>query len=174
MLAHSATYFYQFVETATRSSSSSTPTCTFRRAARPLTVTRAFRGSYQWAPDGRRVDAAGAKYSARHAAGVQSSPTGNTVPEILAYLKRAAAADGTRPNGTFYYMQNADVRSTARHDGFAAAVAELNTLGFAAEVEHGVVPAGRKDILRPHHRLAEGPAAAHANCRLLPARWSTT
>lgn len=162
----SATFFHQFVERSDPQLLTLNNNRFFTAAQVPLTPTRAFRGSYEWAPDHRRVTTGGAKYLLATSLGY-IQPDCNTVPEILTYLKRAAAADGTRPKGTFYYMQNANVRSTARHAGFAAAVAELNTLGFAARIEKGVVPAGRKDVLG----LTTGSPTVQfsaANCRFMP------
>ena len=39
-----------------------------------------------------------------------TSGRGNSVPEVIEYLRRAASADGTQPEGTIYYMQNSDRR----------------------------------------------------------------
>ena len=39
---------------------------------------------------------------------------GNSTPEALAYLRSAAATDGKRPDGTFYFLSNKDVRATTR------------------------------------------------------------
>jgi uncharacterized protein (TIGR03790 family) len=103
---------------------------------------RAFRHKYQWAPGGTRVDAGGVQYYLATQLG-STNPSGNTAPEIIAYLKRSAAADGTRPDGAFFYMQNADIRTTVRRPLFAAAVKEINSLGLSAEVLNGVVPANR-------------------------------
>lgn len=71
---------------------------------------------------------------------------GNTVEEALACLTRSAAADGTRPGGTVYYVQNDNVRSQARHDLYPAAAKLLGTLGVSALVLHGDVPKDRPDV----------------------------
>jgi hypothetical protein len=65
---------------------------------------------------------------------------GNTVDEIIAYLKRSTGIDGVRPEGTFYYMQNPNIRSTVRHGGYPDAIAQLEALGLKAELGEGVVP----------------------------------
>ena len=67
---------------------------------------------------------------------------GNTVDEMLAYLKRSVEADGTQPRGTFYYMKNNDIRSQTRHDCFDAAAQQLKRIGVPAVVETGTIPKG--------------------------------
>jgi len=162
----SATFFYHYVQTSDPQITSLHNNMYFAPPQTPLTMSRAFRGTYRWAAGGRRVESGGAKYLLSTALGFTQAEA-NTVPEVLAYLKRSAAADGTQPKGTFYYMKNANVRSRVRDPQFPAAVAELHTLGFAAKIEEGVEPRGRKDILglttgSPHVRLGA------ANCRLMP------
>ncbi len=39
---------------------------------------------------------------------------GNSVAEILDYLKQAAYADSQPPEGEFFYMRNSDIRSQTR------------------------------------------------------------
>ncbi len=82
---------------------------------------------------------------------------GNTVDEIIALIDRSVAVDGTRPDGTFYYVQTTDsARSGPRHGRYPAAVAALQDLG--AQAEHincaqggcnnlSVIADGRHDIL---------------------------
>ncbi len=69
-----------------------------------------------------------------------TSGRGLSVEESLAALRRSAAADGTRPAGTVYYMKNGDVRSTTREWAFADAAGRLNALGVKAVVQDGVLP----------------------------------
>ena len=71
---------------------------------------------------------------------------GNSRDEVLNYLNRSAAADGTHPRGTIYYVQNGDIRSKVRQAGFPDAVKKLNALGVAAEILHGTVPEGKNDV----------------------------
>jgi hypothetical protein len=140
-----ATYFYMFVQENDPSFLNLEANYYFAAPVQGVTHSQAFRRSYAWAPGGRRVEAGGLQYMLATQLG-STSPSGNTPQEIIAYLTRAAGADGTRPPGTFYYMRNNDVRSTARHDGFAAAVDELRGLGFKAEVGNGVVPSGQLQV----------------------------
>jgi hypothetical protein len=72
---------------------------------------------------------------------------GNSLAEVLAYLKRSAAADGTQPRGTIYYMRSGDkLRSGVREPVFAVAVKELKALGVNAEILDGVLPPQKKDV----------------------------
>jgi hypothetical protein len=71
---------------------------------------------------------------------------GNTRAEVLSYLNRSAAADGTRPPGTIYFVQNSDIRSKVRQGGFPDAVRKLMALGVAAEIVEGNMPQGKSDV----------------------------
>jgi uncharacterized protein (TIGR03790 family) len=73
---------------------------------------------------------------------------GNTVEELVAMIDRAAAADGTRPEGTFYFMNNEnDPARNVRANSFPGVVTNLQAIGFAAEVLDGILPLGREDAL---------------------------
>lgn len=92
---------------------------------------------------------------------------GNTAEEIVDYLLRAKDADGTRPKGTIYYMQNDNVRSKVRHETFQAAIRELKSLGVNAELMLGSAPIKKDDVAglttgTSHLRLRT------ADCRILP------
>jgi uncharacterized protein (TIGR03790 family) len=111
-------------------------------------VSQGFHSRYFWAPDGTKTTdpAKGQSYLLSTMLGVTTG-RGNTVDEILGYLRRSAAADGTQPHGTFYYMKNNDVRSQVRHDCYGAAAGALKQLGATAVVLPGVLPNGAKDVL---------------------------
>lgn len=105
--------------------------------------TRGFRSQYQWGPSGERVESGGLQFilSAMLA---HTSGRGNSVSEAIRYLQRSALADGTHPDGSFYFMLapnsdirfqvELDVRSTARESAFPAAVQKLHELGVGAEI----------------------------------------
>jgi uncharacterized protein (TIGR03790 family) len=113
-----------------------------------MTESRGFHSRYVWAPDGSRTNdpAKGQSYLLSTMLGVTTG-RGNTVDEIVAYLRRAAQADGTQPRGTFYYMKNNDIRSKVRHACYDAAAALLKQMGAVAVVLPGVWPNGAKDVL---------------------------
>jgi uncharacterized protein (TIGR03790 family) len=108
---------------------------------------RGFRSRYLWDPAGNKTtDAAkGQRYLLSAMLGVTQG-RGNTVDEILAYLRRAAAADGSRPKGTIYYMWNKDIRSATRDKCFESVASQINSLGVRAKVQQGIVPDSAKDV----------------------------
>ncbi|MFM8496048.1 MAG: hypothetical protein ACKOEM_11080, partial [Planctomycetia bacterium] len=91
-------------------------------------TTIGFRGWYGWGPFGELMEAGGNRYLLSAVLGVTDG-RGNTVAEILRYLRSAASADGTRPPGTIYFVTNSDVRTTTRSAVFPGAVAALQKLG---------------------------------------------
>ncbi len=78
---------------------------------------------------------------------------GNTIEEITTMIDRSVAADGSRPDGTFYYVQTTDNdRSPPRDPFFTPAVAAITPLGFGAEhlgdgVQNIILPIGEQDCL---------------------------
>ena len=108
---------------------------------------RGFRARYLWDPAGMKTTDVkmGQRYLLSTMLGVTQG-RGNTVEEVLSYLRRSAAADGTRPQGTIYFMWNKDVRSTTRDKCFAPVAAQINALGVKAVVQQGQVPNNAKDV----------------------------
>jgi len=88
-------------------------------------------------------------------------------------IDRSVAADGTRPEGTFYLMRTDDVRSTPRHRYFDDIAATLERLGSRGEVIYkvddrvAVLPAGRHDVLGVMTGLAS-PRIDDTDMTLLP------
>ncbi len=108
---------------------------------------RGFRSRYLWDRNGKRTD--GVPESQRYLLSTMLGITrgrGNTIDEVLYYLRRSAAADGTRPRGTIYFMWNKDVRSFARDKCFPAVAAQINAAGGHAVVQQGRIPTGAKDV----------------------------
>ncbi len=108
-------------------------------------ATVAFRATQQYGPAGEMVSSGGRTYLLSMMLGV-TSVRGNSRAEIIRYLERSAAADGTRPRGTIYYLQNSDIRSRSRQAGFPAAMQKLKDLGVAAEIVDGVLPMKKDDV----------------------------
>lgn len=71
---------------------------------------------------------------------------GNSVDDILTYLRRSKQADFTSPKGTIYFERNGDVRSRTREWGFQPAADALAHMGIQAVVEDGVLPQNRADV----------------------------
>jgi len=111
----------------------------------PKITSAAFRAWHGYANDGRLVEGGGDHYFLSTMLGV-TSQHGNSVDEVLSYLRRSSLADGTKPKGTIYYCKNSDVRSTVRDAGFPEAVTELKKLGVNAEIVSGIMPQGRDDV----------------------------
>jgi uncharacterized protein (TIGR03790 family) len=141
-----ATYLYQFVEQGDANLRQLNTNFYCMAGEYGSQATRAFRSKYQWRPGGARVAQGGLSYMLSAQLGCVAD-YGSSVDQIKSYLSRAAAADGTRPAGTFYYMKNGDVRSTVRDAGYPAAVAELKILGLKAELGAGVVPVNAGPLL---------------------------
>lgn len=73
---------------------------------------------------------------------------GNTLQEIKDMITRSAAVDGTRPTGTFYFMETTDpARSDPRDGKFANTIASLATEGAVGLHLFDVLPLGRHDCL---------------------------
>ena len=109
--------------------------------------TRAFRSRYMWDKDGKKTN--GFPDSQRYLLSTALGFTrdrGNTVDEVLNYLRRSVLADGTRPNGAIYFMWNKDVRSFTRDKCFPAVAAQINKAGARAVVQQGRLPTGAKDV----------------------------
>jgi hypothetical protein len=107
--------------------------------------TLGFRGWYGWAPDGTLMETGGNRYLLAAMLGVTAG-RGNSVAEIVRGLEAAAAADGTAPAGTIYYVVNKDVRTTTRSAAFPPIVRALETLGVKAQLVEGTLPTGKRDV----------------------------
>ena len=105
----------------------------------------AFHRTTAYTNEGRPTLGAGRRYLLSMALGVVGGRA-NTVGEVRAMLERSAAADGTRPDGTVYFMKNGDVRSTTREKFFRPAADALGEAGVRAEVLSGTLPEYRGDV----------------------------
>lgn len=118
---------------------------------------KGFRSGYVWNPTGDPVtqvgttdvfhkSPSGPRYMLSTMLAVTSG-RGNSMSEVVNYLDRAAAADGTKPSGTIYMMRNSNVRSTTREWAFNQTVTALTQLGVKSRVEKGIVPRNRDDVM---------------------------
>ncbi len=107
--------------------------------------TRGFRSGYAWDEDGEVAAGGGRSYLLSTTLGVTSG-RGNSVREVLECLRRSAAADGTKPAGTIYYMVNSNIRSLTRQWGFGPAAAKLAELGVSAELADGKLPQEKAEV----------------------------
>jgi tetratricopeptide (TPR) repeat protein len=79
---------------------------------------------------------------------------GNSMPEVLNYLRSAVASDGAVPDGTVYLMENSDVRSQTREASFYATAAALTRRGRRVEIlqqgrdgQDGIIPRNKPDVI---------------------------
>lgn len=109
--------------------------------------------------------------------GYTQGPVGNSVPQLLSMIDRSTAVDGTRPTGTFYFMNNlADsVRNIRACNGcgsnpyiYAATASEITALHGSATVVNGIVPnTGTTNIMGIMSGFANYNIAS-ANLTLVP------
>lgn len=105
-----------------------------------------------WAPNGvrfltnQRGPVPGIRYLLSTVLGVTRGP-GNSLKEAIECLKRASTADFTHPDGGFYFSDTSDIRTQTRKPLFEDAVAELNAMGFAAEVVRTPMPMQKPAVL---------------------------
>jgi len=145
MSLNSATYLYSSILRRQMEAFSIASNNYYSRPAGGKSSSRAFTATQRWGSRGQPVERGGNRY---YLSTMLSSAfgRGNTVDEIVNALKLAKQADGTRPQGTIYYMRNNNVRSRTRHDTFAGAVVELQQLGVSARIVNGRQPNNRLDI----------------------------
>lgn len=108
-------------------------------------ATLGFSSAQRFGPRGELVQGEGQGYLLCTVLGVTAG-RGNSVAEIISYLDRAAAADGTHPKGTIYFVENGDIRSRVRQGAFPQAVKDLESLGVAAKIDQGVLPQKKDDV----------------------------
>jgi len=107
--------------------------------------TLAFSSRQGFGSRGELLESDGRHYALSMMLGVTSG-CGNSVAEVIHYLGRSAAADGTHPKGTIYFPKYDGVRSKARDATFPAAVEQLEKLGVAAAILSGPLPRGKSDV----------------------------
>jgi len=121
----------------------------------PFEPAHGFRSRYVWSRSGLPMDPAVSRdryYLATMLA--HTGLRGNSLPEVLAYLERSVASDGTHPDGTVYLMENRNVRSRARQPFFQATVRALRERGRKVEIlsrrdpgQNGVLPQDKDDVV---------------------------
>eukprot|EP00913_Durusdinium_trenchii_P006207 g5819.t1 len=80
--------------------------------------------------------------------GYTSTELGNTLEEIFDMVDRSVAADGTHPDGTFYFMNNpADVARNVRANQYNSTLPLLSNAGGTGEIINGTLPLTRHDCL---------------------------
>ncbi len=93
---------------------------------------------------------------------------GSTVPEITGMIDTAVAVDGTRPAGTFYFMNNAsDAARNVRTTQFTSTISAIIANGGQAVKLDGLLPIGHHDCLGILSGFAE-TSVTTADMTILP------
>lgn len=132
-----------------------------RCVAQAVPASQAFHGRNAWQPGAKRQQnpRQGQRFLISTILGVTQG-RGNSVAEILDYLKQAAFADAQPPEGEFFYMRNSDIRSQTRDVCYGGAAAELRELGAKAYVQDGTVPRDAPNVLGLTTGYADLPLGA--------------
>lgn len=112
-------------------------------------ATRGFRARDAWTRQHERASnpTEGQRYLISSMLGI-TVEGGNSVEEVIAYLRRSAQVDAQRPTGTFYFMKrNGKPRSAPRHDCYQGIVDALKAAGAQAEVRDGDLPENASQVL---------------------------
>ena len=110
--------------------------------------TRAFKARHLWLPSGESTTERdkGQAYFLSTMLGV-TIEHGNSVAEVIDYLTRASVADASHPDGTFYFLENSNVRSKTRHGCYQDIVDQLVAEGAKAQVQKSTGPENNPDTL---------------------------
>lgn len=136
---------------------------------------RGFRSQIGIDPMGNRVQPgiSSPRYYLSMMLGSTRGTENNSLGEVLRYLTRGAKADGSKPDGTIYFVKNDDIRSQVRHDRFSEVVDELVELGVNAEVVEGrntakeCLPVGKNDVAGAMVGFYKYSVPA-SGCKILP------
>jgi len=106
--------------------------------------TRAFSSQTYWTEDGQPTGNAedGRRYMLSSMLAVVREK-GSTMKQAKEQLERSATADGTKPKGEFYFVDNQDPRSRTRKSQFAPAAEELKKLGYDVEIGSAAAPSNK-------------------------------
>ncbi|MBI3921322.1 MAG: hypothetical protein HY318_07895 [Armatimonadetes bacterium] len=129
---------------------------------------RAFESTATWMANGDCTETGeGRRYLLSAMLAYTGGPA-NSLAEALTCLRQSAAADGTHPDGTIYFMSSNDwARTGPRQWAFRSASEALKKLGIRAVVETGVLPADRQDVAGAMIGVA-GFAWKDCGSRILP------
>ena len=124
----------------------------------PYQTAHGFRNQYIWSggvvpvDHPNAADALDRYYLAMYLA--YTGLRGNSLPEVLDYLRAGVASDGHFPDGTVYLMENSDIRAQTREGAFYATITALKQRGYRAEIltkgqdgQDGIVPQNKQDVI---------------------------
>lgn len=110
--------------------------------------THGFRHIYSWGPNGFPNSEPG--QGNRHFLSTVLAVTrnhGTTEVEALDQLLRTMKADESKPEGTFYFTETPNVRSTTRKPNVRYAIDALEELGHQTEIVNTVIPRQAIDVI---------------------------
>lgn len=141
------TYLYQIVLSGQTDKLPINNTNRYANTTAAPNSSRGFRHRYNWTD----ISAApgtdlGQRYILSTVLGYTSGK-GNSVEQVVDYLRRSALADGTHPDGTVYFMTNADVRTTTRSGHFQRTINAIRKEGGRAVIEKGMSPVAKPDVI---------------------------
>lgn len=110
--------------------------------------THGFKNNYKWAANGmlNNERGQGDQYFLSTVLSVTRN-YGINEKQAVEQLQRSIKADGTQPQGTFYFTDTKDVRSTTRKPNFASAIIQLEAMGFETKIVNSSVPVKALDIV---------------------------
>ena len=110
--------------------------------------THGFKNNYKWAANGmlNNERGQGDQYFLSTILSVTRN-YGISEKQAVEQLQRSIKADGTQPQGTFYFTDTKDVRSTTRKPNFAVAQTQLEAMGFKTKVVTQGIPVKAPDIV---------------------------
>lgn len=115
-----------------------------------------FRGRYVWRGGFQPVKNGSRSSPNRYFLALMLGYTGsrgNSVEEVLHYLRRAAASDASHPDGAVYLLENRNIRAQTRERYFYATAQALEKRGRRVEIvgrgkgQDGVVPRNKPDVM---------------------------
>ena len=72
---------------------------------------------------------------------------GSTLEQALAQIESSVSADGSQPEGTFFFAEHKNIRSRVRQYQFDDAAAELISMGYQVDISDKPVPLNNKQII---------------------------
>lgn len=107
-----------------------------------------FRHSDRWATNGllNTTKANGQRYYLSTVLAT-TRDRGNSVKEVLAYLRKSVDVEATRPKGIFYFSKTSDIRTKVRVPQIPFAKKALEHEGYKIKIIDSWAPENRNDIL---------------------------
>lgn len=76
-----------------------------------------------------------------------TGPNSSSLGQAFKQLETGAQADGSKPQGTFFFADHGDIRSKVRKNTFQAAANQLIAMGFEVDISNSTAPKNQQNIL---------------------------